>query len=229
MALAVGASVGAELAVVGNLVKFELVEINSFAAHPWHDIEQPIHFPNELTAFIEIVPTDTVKYEIDKKSGWLKVDRPQLYSNVVPALYGFIPKTFCDVLVGKYCMHKTGKSNIVGDQDPLDILVLSEKNIHGGGILVNAIPVGGMQMVDGGMADDKIIAVMKGDAMFSGVTDISDLQTAILDRIKHYFLTYKNLPGEQTRKEVEIAGIYGKDEAMETIKYSAEDYTNKFA
>src|SRR6186713_2029607 len=117
-----------------------------YKSHPWHGIEPGENFPSVLTAFIEIVPTDTVKYEIDKKSGWLKVDRPQLYSNIVPALYGFIPQTLCDAEVGEFCMNKTSKKDIRGDQDPMDILVLSEKNIQNGGILVNAIPIGGFRM-----------------------------------------------------------------------------------
>ena len=98
-----------------------------YKSHPWHGISFGEKFPDVLTAFIEIVPADTVKYEIDKASGWLKVDRPQLFSNVVPALYGFIPQTLCAMEVGKFCMTKTGKQNIIGDQDPMDILVLEEK------------------------------------------------------------------------------------------------------
>src|ERR1035437_2813695 len=131
-----------------------------YMLHPWHGIEIGENAPAILTAFIEIVPKDTVKYEIDKKSGWLKVDRPQRFSNVVPALYGFIPQTLCDLEVGKFCMEKTGRQNITGDQDPMDILVLEEKNIANGAILVQAIPIGGFRMIDGGQADDKIIAVM---------------------------------------------------------------------
>ena len=102
-----------------------------YMLHPWHGIEIGENAPGVLTAFIEIVPKDTVKYEVDKKSGWLKVDRPQLFSNVVPALYGFIPQTLCDVQVGNFCMEKTGRLNIMGDQDPMDILVLEEKNNEG--------------------------------------------------------------------------------------------------
>lgn len=197
--------------------------------HPWHGIEQDENFPDVLTAFIEIVPTDTVKYEIDKVSGWLKVDRPQLYSNIVPALYGFIPQTLCDNQVGKFCMEKTGRQHIKGDQDPMDILVLSEKNIQNGGILVRAIPIGGFRMIDKNEADDKIIAVMKDDAVYGHFSELKELNESIINRLRHYFLTYKDIPDSPKKRTVEIAAVYGKDEALEVIKRSAEDYRLRFA
>ncbi len=197
-------------------------------SHPWHGISFGEKFPDVLTAFIEIVPADTVKYEIDKASGWLKVDRPQLFSNVVPALYGFIPQTLCDTEVGKYCMAKTEKLNIIGDQDPMDILVLEEKNIRNGGILIQAIPIGGFRMIDKNEADDKIIAVMKDDAVYGNYKDISELSESIVNRLKHYFLTYKDLPGSTETRKVEIAAVYGREEALEVIRLSAVDYKNRF-
>jgi inorganic pyrophosphatase len=199
-----------------------------YQAHPWHGVDIGEHAPEMLTAFIEIVPNDSVKYEVDKKSGWLKVDRPQRFSNVVPALYGFIPQTLCDIEVGKFCMEKTGRPNIIGDQDPMDILVLEEKNINNGAILVQAIPIGGFRMIDGGQADDKIIAVMKGDAIYSGLKDIGDLNESILNRLRHYFLTYKDLPGSIEKRAVEISAVYGRDEAHEVIRRSCTDYKNRF-
>lgn len=199
-----------------------------YKSHPWHGISAGENFPDVLTAFIEIVPADTVKYEIDKASGWLKVDRPQLFSNVVPALYGFIPQTLCDVEVGKFCVAKTGKQNINGDQDPMDILVLEEKSIQNGGILVQAIPIGGFRMIDKNEADDKIIAVMKDDAVYGKYKDISELNESIVNRLKHYFLTYKDLPGSTEKRKVEIAAVYGREEALEVIRQSAVDYKNRF-
>lgn len=199
-----------------------------YQLHPWHGIEIGDNAPSILTAFIEIVPGDTVKYEIDKKSGWLKVDRPQLFSNIVPALYGFIPQTLCDIQVGNFCMNKTGYRNITGDQDPMDILVLEEKNIENGGILVQAMPIGGFRMIDNGQADDKIIAVMKGDAVYGAYSDISQLNDSIVNRLKHYFLTYKDMPGTGEKRKVEIAAVYGKDEAAEVIRRSQADYKNRF-
>ena len=93
----------------------------NYTVHPWHGISAGVNAPDAVTAFIEIVPTDTVKYEIDKASGFLKVDRPQKYSNVLPCLYGFIPQTYCGQKIGDYCSSKTGRTGIYGDGDPLDI------------------------------------------------------------------------------------------------------------
>ncbi len=195
--------------------------------HPWHGISAGEKAPETVTAFIEIVPTDTVKYEIDKASGWLKVDRPQTFSVTVPALYGFVPQTLCDTEVAAHCMATTGKQDIRGDQDPLDILVLSEKNISSGGILIQAIPIGGLLMIDKNEADDKIIAVMKDDAVYGNIIDISQLNDKQLNKLKHYFLTYKDMPGSSTRT-VEIAAAYGKEDAREVIRKSCVDYNNRF-
>ncbi|MCW3127535.1 MAG: Inorganic diphosphatase [Bacteroidetes bacterium] len=198
-----------------------------FQLHPWHGVSIGEKAPEVCTSFIEIVPTDTIKYEVDKASGILKVDRPQQFSNVFPALYGFLPQTFCDIEVGKLCMEKTGKTGIIGDQDPLDIIVLTEKIIARGGILVQAIPIGGFRMIDQNQADDKIIAIMKGDEVYGSWKDLSDVNEAILTRLKHYFLTYKKNPDE-TANRVEIDGIYGREEAYEVIRRSQTDYQNKF-
>src|SRR5262247_2975875 len=110
-----------------------------YRLHPWHGLSIGKHAPEKVTAFIEIVPTDTVKYELDKLSGFLKVDRPQKFSNVYPTLYGFIPQTFCGEENGAYCASRTGRKGVVGDGDPLDICVLTEKAITHGDIIVEAI------------------------------------------------------------------------------------------
>jgi inorganic pyrophosphatase len=198
-----------------------------YQLHPWHGVALGDNSPSICTAFIEIVPTDTIKYEVDKPSGILKVDRPQQFSNVFPALYGFLPQTFCDIEVGKFCMEKTGRTGILGDQDPLDIIVLTEKIIARGGILVQAIPIGGFRMIDQNQADDKIIAIMKGDEVYGGWKDITNVNEAILMRLKHYFLTYKKGPND-TDNRVQIDAIYGKDEAYEVIRRSQTDYQNKY-
>ncbi|HCA83909.1 MAG TPA: inorganic pyrophosphatase [Flavobacteriales bacterium] len=198
-------------------------KFSPYQLHPWHGIEIHSYSPSIVNAFIEIVPTDTVKYEIDKVSGHLKVDRPQLFSNVVPALYGFIPKTYCGDQIAEFCMKKTGRKDIKGDGDPIDILVLTEKEIPHGSILVQAIPIGGLRMIDKGEADDKIIAVLKDDVVFGKTTDIADLPQGLLDRLRHYFLTYKAIPGEN-RQVVEIDAIYGAKEAREVIGCSITDY-----
>lgn len=198
-----------------------------YKSHPWHGVFIGDKAPKELTAFIEVVSTDTVKYEIDKDSGYLRIDRPQKFSNVVPALYGFIPQTYCGAKVGEYCSKKTGKEGIIGDGDPIDICVLTEKNIAHGDLLVNAIPIGGFRMIDGNEADDKIIAVLRNDTVYGHFKDISEVPDIVIQRLEHYFLTYKDMPGEE--KDTEITGSYSAMEAHEVIGFSVEDYNEKFA
>lgn len=98
-----------------------------FRPHPWHGISVGDEAPEKVTAFIEIVPTDPVKYELDKTTGYLKIDRPQKFSNVYPSLYGFIPQTFCAEENAAFCAAKTKRDGIIGDGDPLDICVLSRR------------------------------------------------------------------------------------------------------
>ena len=197
-----------------------------YKSHPWHGISIGKDAPEEVTAFIEVVPTDTVKYEIDKTSGYLRVDRPQKFSNVVPALYGFIPQTFCGELVGEYCDQKTGRTDIVGDGDPMDICVLTEKDLSHGDLLVNAIPIGGFRMIDGLQADDKIIAVLKNDTVYGHFTNLEDLPKIVIQRLEHYFLTYKDMPGEE--RNTEIPHIYGREEALKVIQFAVQDYNKRF-
>jgi inorganic pyrophosphatase len=198
-----------------------------FRAHPWHGVMIGARSPDVVTTYVEIVPTDTVKYELDKATGILKVDRPQKYSNVCPALYGFIPQTYCAERVGELCSERTGREGIVGDGDPLDICILSEKDMPRGDILLQSVPIGGLRIIDGNEADDKIIAVMEGDAVFGGWRDISDCPKALIERLTHYFLTYKDLPGSVERK-VELTHVYGREEAHTVISRCREDYTNHF-
>ncbi len=197
-----------------------------YKSHPWHGVDIGDEAPKIITCYIEMVPTDTVKYEVDKKSGYLKIDRPQKYSNVVPALYGFIPQTYSGEEVASFCNEKAGRTEIIGDGDPMDICVLTEKTISHGDILVHARPIGGFRMIDSNEADDKIVAVLNNDAFYSQFNDISELPELVIDRLKHYFLTYKDLPGKKI--DVEITDVYGKDEAYEVINRSLKDYQNKF-
>lgn len=205
---------------------WELIGLR-YKSHPWHGVQIGPDAPELVTSFIEVVPSDTVKYEVDKMTGYLKVDRPQKFSNIVPALYGFIPQTYCAEEVAEYCMEKTGKKNIVGDGDPLDICVLTERDITHGDILVPAIPIGGFRMIDGGEADDKIIAILKGDEVYEEWKDIMDCPPSIVRRLEHYFLTYKQMPGA-TEKKCEITDVYGREEALEVINRSMKDYRTKF-
>ncbi|MEL6562343.1 MAG: inorganic pyrophosphatase [Bacteroidota bacterium] len=195
--------------------------------HPWHGVKAWQKEDVYLNAFIEMTPVDSVKYEIDKESGFLMVDRPQKFSNIVPALYGFVPRTYCGDRVAQICMDQTGKEGIAGDTDPVDICVLTERNIAQGYLIVPAIPIGGLRMIDKGEADDKIIAILKGDEVFSGFNSIEDCPPTLIDRLKHYFLTYKQIPGEEIAN-VEIAEVYGREKAMEVIKASEKDYETLF-
>lgn len=191
-------------------------------AHPWHGIAIGDQAPKEVTVFIEIVPRDTVKYEVDKETGYLKIDRPQQYSNVVPANYGFIPRTYCAQGIADLARSKTDLPISGGDGDPLDILVLSEHHIPRGDIILKARPIGGFCLIDGGEADDKIIAVLKGDKVFEQYKEVIELPKGILERFEHYFLTYKSLPDEPNK--CEIAYSYGRQEAYRVIETAISDY-----
>lgn len=191
-------------------------------AHPWHGIPIGEGVPDEVTVFIEIVPRDTVKYEVDKETGYLKIDRPQQYSNVVPANYGFIPQTYCSKGVANLARSKSSINITGGDGDPLDILVLSEHHIPRGDIILKAKPIGGFCLIDANEADDKIIAVLKGDKVFEQYQEISQLPKGILERFEHYFLTYKSLPDDPNI--CEIAYSYGRDESHKVILTAITDY-----
>ena len=202
------------------------METHKFKSHPWHGVHIGNQAPELVTAFIEITPSDTVKYEMDKDSGILKVDRPQLFSNVVPALYGFIPQTYCKEEIAALCMQQTGLTGMEGDGDPLDILVLTEHRIVHGDILVQAIPIGGLKMIDRQQADDKIIAVLQQDGTYTKWKDLFELPESIITRLKHYFLTYKLFPGKA--QPVDIPYVYGREEALKVIEASRRDYNKHF-
>ena len=196
-------------------------------AHPWHGVAIGPDAPAVVTAYMELVPSDTVKYELDKATGLLKVERPQKFSNICPTLYGFIPRTLCADRVGRLCAEKTGRPGIVGDGDPLDVCVLTEKAIPRGDILLPAIPIGGLRMIDDEAADDKIIAVMQQDAVYGGWGEIAECPPQLIERLRHYFLTYKEPPGSTTRR-TEITHVYGREEAYAVIRKSQEDYLDRF-
>lgn len=198
-----------------------------FQAHPWHGVSPGSDAPKIVRAYIEIVPTDVVKYELDKKSGHLEIDRPQRFSSMCPTLYGFIPQSFCGPEVAELCAKRTNQTGITGDGDPMDICVLTEKTAAQGSFFVNARPIGGLRMIDGEQADDKIIAVLESDVAYGHIKDIGDCPEGLIDRLKHYFLSYKQFPGEATRR-VEIAETYDRAEAVDVIGRSLRDYRTKF-
>ncbi|MES2856666.1 MAG: inorganic diphosphatase [Bdellovibrionota bacterium] len=162
--------------------------------HPWHEVESGNRSLNIVNALIEIPRESKTKFELDKKSGLLKVDRV-LYSSVhYPANYGFIPQTYC------------------GDKDPLDILVLGQALVPPLSIM-RAIPIGYMKMVDQGDADDKIIAVHADDPEISHLKSIKELPPHKLKEIKNFFEIYKNLEG----KKVDVENFYDAAQAWVVI------------
>lgn len=199
-----------------------------FRAHPWHGIQIGPEAPEVVWAYIEILPTDTVKYELDKTTGLLRVDRPQRFSNVCPELYGLVPQTYCGDRVAQLCRDMTGRTDIVGDGDPLDICVLTEKHLSHVNVFLKARPIGGLQMIDGNEADDKIIAILEGDPSYGYWRDISQCPAMLVERLKHYFLTYKQAPNA-VRRECEITHLYSGEEAREVVRCSHEDYLERYA
>jgi inorganic pyrophosphatase len=197
-------------------------------AHPWHGIPVGPDAPAIVNVFIEIVPGDTVKYEIDKPSGHLKIDRPQRFSNVSPSPYGFIPQTWCRDGVAAIAMRTSGRTGIVGDNDPLDICVLTERPITHGAILVRARTIGGLCLLDKGEADDKIIAVLVDDPAYGGFRDLADVPAPLVDRLRHYFLTYKDIPDAVTPRTCEITALYGAARAHEVVRAAIADYVAGF-
>jgi inorganic pyrophosphatase len=199
-----------------------------FQAHPWHGVSPGPRTPELVNAYIEIVPTDPVKYELDKASGHLRVDRPQRFSSMCPTLYGFIPQTYCGREVAELVERRTGLTGIDGDKDPMDICVLSEKTFAHGSFFLRARPIGGLRMIDRRQADDKIIAVLEDDLAFGRIREIGDVPQGLVDRLKHYFLSYKQLPDDEPKK-VEITHVYDRTEALDVITRSLRDYVSEFS
>jgi inorganic pyrophosphatase len=199
-------------------------------AHPWHGIPFGDQAPDVVNVFIEIVPTDTVKYEVDKPSGHLKVDRPQLFSNLCPAPYGFVPRTWCHTRVAALAMEATGRTGVVGDGDPIDICVLTERPINHGALLLRARPIGGLRMFDRAEADDKLIGVLLDDPAYGTLTDIAQVPPKLIDRLRHYFLTYKQIPVPGGASPLcEITHVYDAGVAREVVRRAIADYEDEYA
>ena len=198
-----------------------------FQAHPWHGIPPGDAAAGVVNVYVEIVPTDAVKYELSKATGHLRLDRPQRYSSFPPTLYGFVPQTFCGDRVAALCEERCGVRGIRGDGDPMDICVLTEKPLAHGGLFVRARPIGGLRMIDGNEADDKILAVLDRDVAYGHIEDIKQVPDGLVERLQHYFLTYKQLPQDAPRR-VEIAEVYDRAEALNALDRSFEDYRARF-
>ncbi|MCC5921043.1 MAG: inorganic diphosphatase [Cyclobacteriaceae bacterium] len=173
--------------------------------NPWHDIHPGDDTPDVVKCIIEIPKGSRAKYELDKETGLLILDRV-LYSAVYyPANYGFIPKSYCD------------------DQDPLDILVLSQIDLVPM-CMVEAKVIGVMRMLDGGEADDKIIAVAANDVSINHINDISELPEHFIKEMRNFFEDYKKLEN----KTVKVEEFQDKETAKKIVEKSFEDYKKKF-
>jgi len=174
-------------------------------SHPWHSVSPGELAPNFVSGIIEIPRASKAKYEIDKETGLLRLDRVLFSSVHYPANYGFIPQTYCD------------------DKDPLDILVLSQVIIYPL-CIVDAKVIGAMHMVDQGERDDKIIAVATHDMSVQHYEDVSELPDHLLLELRNFFEDYKKLE----KKMVEVSQIVGREPACrivaEGIKYYAETF-----
>lgn len=189
--------------------------------HPWHGLEVGPAPPELVAGYIEITPFDLVKYEIDKATGYLMVDRPQRTSSLPPSLYGIIPRTYCGRRVGEMMPEAS-----FGDRDPLDICVFSERPIARAEVIVNARVIGGLPMIDNGEADDKIIAVLENDSQWGEAREVSDLPATLVDRLRHYFSTYKVLPGEDS--SVTIGDPYDAQRAQQVVVAAMKDYEEEY-
>ncbi len=189
--------------------------------HPWHGLEIGPKPPALVHAYIEITPFDMVKYEIDKKTGYMRVDRPQKTSSHPPALYGFIPRTYCGPRVATLCSNCEK-----GDEDPLDICVISERMINRSEVILNARVIGGLQMVDDDEADDKIIAILDNDTIWENVNNIDELPENITERLRHYFSTYKLKIGKESNISIDLT--YDRHHAQRVIQAAMQDYEDKF-
>lgn len=171
----------------------------------WHDMDPAQITAKDFTAVIEIPKGCKCKYELDKYTGLLRLDRILYTSTHYPANYGFIPRTFAD------------------DGDPLDVLVLCSESIYPM-TLIRVYPIGVMRMIDGGKMDDKIIAVPFSDPSYHGIQSIDELPTHIFDEIMHFFTVYKQLENKQTA----VKSLFGKGEAERIIQEAIDGYTKKF-
>lgn len=171
----------------------------------WHDLELGEKAPGQFNVIIEIPKGSKNKYEIDKKTGLIKLDRAMKTSQDYPFDYGFAPQTLWE------------------DSDALDVIVLSTYPLATN-ILVEVRPVAVMHMIDSGDSDDKIIAVPVKDPRWEAIKDLADLNQYTLKEFKHFWETYKSIEG----KKVEITGVEGKDKAIEAVEKSVRLYKEKF-
>ena len=171
----------------------------------WHDIEEDRVKKDDFVEVVEIPKGCNNKYELDKKTGLLKLDRILYTATHYPANYGFIPRTYA------------------GDNDPLDVLILCQEAIYPL-TLVECYPIGALRMIDNNEEDEKIIAIAKHDPFLNTYKDISEIPAQVSEEIKHFFEVYKQLEGKQTT----VDKIMGREEAEQIIEKCMENYKEKF-
>ena len=171
----------------------------------WHDIDDDRIYPTDFISVIEISKGSNMKYELDKKTGMLALDRVLFTATYYPMNYGFIPRTYGD------------------DHDPLDVLLLCSQPIQPMTI-VRSYPIGVMHMEDSGMGDEKIIAIPYGDPTYMNYTDIKELPKHIFEEVKHFFSVYKQLESKSTT----VRDIGGPVEAVAVIERAIENYKAHF-
>lgn len=171
----------------------------------WHDISPERIKPDDFICVIEIPKGSRKKYELDKQTGYIILDRILYTSTHYPANYGFIPRTYGD------------------DEDPLDVLLMCAETLEPLS-LVRAYPIGVISMIDNGHNDEKIIAIPYSDPNYNQYTDINQLPRHIFDEMRHFFSVYKNLEN----KETAVDEVENKDVAIEVISRAIENYNNKF-
>ncbi len=173
----------------------------------WHDVTLGDKAPEEINAIIEIPKGSYNKYEIDKETGLIALDRANYNAAPFPFDYGFAPQTLWE------------------DNDPLDIIVLSTFPLQSG-LLVRVRPIGVMEMIDAGESDYKVLTVPSADRRWEDTSDLTDLNKHLVREIQHFFETYKNLKGKPA--VVDIKGFKGKADAIAAIEKSAKLYKEKF-
>jgi inorganic pyrophosphatase len=193
-----------------------------YRSHPWHGLSVGPEPPGRVHVYVEITPFDTLKYEVDKESGYLRLDRPQVGASIPPTPYGFIPRTYCGPRVS-LLSPETSR----GDGDPLDVCVFSERPINRAEVLLTANVVGGIRTTERDEADDKILAVLSNDLVWGEVRDVSELPAALVDRLRHYFGTYK-MRAPVGPSSVTVHEVYGRQRAFTVVEASIADYHERF-
>ena len=171
----------------------------------WHDVRPERIKPDNFLSVIEIKKGSKKKYELDKETGFIILDRILYTSTHYPANYGFIPRTYAD------------------DGDPLDVLVLTSEGIDPL-VLVHSYPIGVIKMIDNGKDDEKIIAIPYEDPSYNEYHDISDLPSHLFEEMRHFFSVYKQLEGKTTA----VDEVQGRDAALRIIEHCIDNYNKKF-